>query len=81
MQGSIDLLIENADGQLILVDYKTDHISNEERTNRGALQERMKKVHQSQLSYYQKAVAQLFGKAPDKTLIYSLPLGDAIEMD
>lgn len=80
VQGSIDLLLEMSDGKLILVDYKTDRISNEERQNEALLKARMQKRHGEQLSCYAEAVHSLFGRAPDRVYLYSLPLGKAIEM-
>ena len=80
VQGSIDLLIETKDGELLLYDYKTDRIPNEEQLDEALLCQHMKDAHGNQLVYYQRAVRELFGKAPDKTYIYSLPLGRSIEI-
>ncbi|MBQ8310422.1 MAG: UvrD-helicase domain-containing protein [Clostridia bacterium] len=75
VQGSIDLLLEMSDSRLILIDYKTDHILDEERSNPLLLQKRMQCAHGEQLACYAMAVRELFGKAPDEIRIYSLPLG------
>ncbi len=80
VQGSIDLLLEMTDGRLILVDYKTDRIFENELVDRDALTERMKKAHGAQLAYYTQAIEQLFGKKPDKSCLYLLSLGDMIEI-
>ena len=80
VQGSIDLLIQTRDGQLWLVDYKTDHVTPAERKNPTLLAKALKERHGVQLSYYAKAVKALFGKEPDKICIYSVPLGKTIEM-
>lgn len=80
VQGSIDLLIETKDGDLILVDYKTDRITDAERKNPELFRARLKKTHENQLTYYKKAVEQLFSKAPDQICIYSLPLGELIAL-
>ena len=80
VQGSIDLLIETLDGELILVDYKTDRPHEEEWSNPALFHERMRTAHGSQLYYYQRAVSELFSKLPDKTYLYSLPFGKAFEM-
>jgi len=79
VQGSIDLLLEMPDGRLILVDYKTDRISEAERANKALLYERMHKAHATQLSYYAVAAEQLFGKKPDYVYLYLVSLGDMIE--
>jgi len=78
VQGSIDLLLEMQDGRLILIDYKTDHISDEERNDPALLQTRMQHIHGEQLICYAMAVNALFGKLPDEIRIYSLPLGKTL---
>ena len=80
VQGSIDLLLQTEDDELLLVDYKTDRITREELAETSLLAENMKKKHGVQLSYYAKAVEALFGKTPDRIFIYSVPLGKAIEL-
>jgi ATP-dependent helicase/nuclease subunit A len=79
VQGSIDLIVETKDG-LILCDYKTDKISAEELADRTVLIENMKKKHADQLAEYRFAVKEIFGKSPEKIYIYSIPLGDVIEL-
>jgi ATP-dependent helicase/nuclease subunit A len=81
VQGSIDLLLETVDGDLILVDYKTDRMTAEERKNPSLFHARMKKTHGTQLFYYQKAVKQLFSGNTAKAWIYSLSLGEVIEIE
>lgn len=80
VQGSIDLLIETLDGDWILVDYKTDRLTTAEKKNPALFRARMKQSHANQLSYYKKAVKQLFSKEPTKTYLYSLSLGEWIEV-
>ena len=80
VQGSIDLLLETADGELVLCDYKTDHITEYEKEHPEALRKRFRATHGEQLSVYAKAVRRLFGKDPDRILIYSLPLGRALQI-
>ena len=80
VQGSIDLLLEMKDGRLILVDYKTDRLTDAERADPSLLQDRMQRTHGEQLACYARAVEELFGKRPDETYIYSLPLGRMIPM-
>ncbi len=78
VQGSIDLLLRTADGRLLLVDYKTDHIPDAERASEERLITRMTQAHGDQLACYALAVKKLYGKAPDAIYLYSLPLGRAI---
>ncbi len=80
VQGSIDLLLQLPNGELYLFDYKTDRISEIERSDPTRLIKRMRTLHGNQLSCYAHAVKELFGRAPDKTFIYSLPLGTALEI-
>ena len=78
VQGSIDLLLTMPDGRLILVDYKTDRISDEERATPALLAKRLGNAHGHQLAAYAEAVRDLLGKAPDEMRIYSLPLGASL---
>ena len=81
VQGSIDLILKTADGRLLLFDYKTDRISDEEKSSPALLAAHMKEKHGYQLSCYALAVKQLFGKAPDAIFIYSIPLGRSIPIE
>ena len=74
VQGSIDLLLQMPDGQLCLVDYKTDRMYDGEREDLNAFRARMRSAHRDQLAAYAHAVCDLFGRFPDRIGIYSLPL-------
>ena len=78
VQGSVDLIIEAVDGDIILCDYKTDKISQAERNDRDLLTQNMKDKHGEQLMQYAYAIEKIFGKSPAGIYIYSLPLGDTI---
>ena len=80
VQGVIDIFFETEDGQLILCDYKTDALSAEERRHPALAQKKLADRHGRQLAYYAEALEQLCGRRPDKVLIYSLPLGDTVEV-
>ena len=80
VQGSIDLIIETNSGEIILCDYKTDRTSFDERRDRALLEANMKEKHGEQLLQYSFAVEKIFGKAPKQTFIYSLDIGDVIEI-
>ena len=71
VQGVIDLILIDGDGNICLYDYKTDRLTREEMTDDTLAAARMSKVHGLQLSYYVSAVEYLFGKAPDRIAIYS----------
>ena len=80
VQGSIDLLLEMPSGELYLIDYKTDRLLDREKSNPTLYAERMRSAHGEQLTCYKRAVRELFGRAPDKMFVYSLPLGKEIEI-
>ena len=81
VQGVIDCLIEMPDGSLRLIDYKTDRLLPEERENRDAARRRLRDKHRLQLSYYRIAIERMLGTAPHYVGIYSLALGELIEVD
>ena len=78
VQGSIDLLLTMPDGRIILVDYKTDRITDEERANPALLAARQRERHGHQLSCYAEAIRDLLGREPNEMRIYSLPLGASL---
>ena len=81
VQGSIDLLAIYPDGHIEFCDYKTDRITADERADRALLAAHMKEKHGDQLRQYAAAVEDLYGKRPSAIYIFSLPLGEAIEVD
>ena len=80
VRGSVDLLCTYPDGHLELCDYKTDHITPAERRDPSLLRDRMIQKHREQLVQYAAAVTEIYGTAPSKAYIFSLPLGEAIEI-
>ena len=72
--------MEDADGNLHLVDYKTDRLSTEEINNRTLAQKKLSQKHSLQLTYYAYAVEKIFSKKPSTVSVYSLPLGDTVEI-
>ena len=80
VQGVIDCLYEDADGEYHLVDYKTDRLTPDERADKQKAREKLYAKHSLQLSYYAKAVELIFGKRPKTIEVYSLPLGDTVDV-
>ena len=80
VQGSIDLLITLPDGKRILVDYKTDRLTEAQLADDKLLAQKMLASHGSQLQCYAKAVHELFGSFPDEIRIYSLPAGRTVSI-
>lgn len=81
VQGSIDLVCHYDDGHIELCDYKTDRLTPEELANPSLLSLHMKERHGNQLLQYAAAIEKRFGKRPQKIYIFSLPLGEAVEID
>ena len=73
IQGIIDAYFEE-NGELILLDYKTDHVSKQD----GA--DILKKRYKRQLDDYQQALEQMLQKKVRQKLIYSFALKCWIEM-
>ena len=80
VQGVIDLFYTNANGELILCDYKTDRLTKEELRDPAAAAQMLSARHGRQLSYYAMALEEICGKRPDRILIYSLPLGGTVDV-
>ncbi len=80
VQGVMDCFFENESGELILLDYKTDRLSPYELSHRDAAEKKLRQRHGRQLSYYSAALSAMFGRAPTHVYIYSLPLGDTVEV-
>ncbi|MBR3423897.1 MAG: UvrD-helicase domain-containing protein [Clostridia bacterium] len=80
VQGVFDCVFRERDDSLVLVDYKTDAMNSFDRAHPELFAEKLRERHKTQLSYYKEAVSLIFGRAPDETLIWSLPMGEAIEI-
>ena len=80
VQGVMDGVLVRPNGEIWLVDYKTDRLTAEERRSPDAAAKKLCARHALQLSYYAEACRQIFGKRPDRVMIYSLPLGDTIDV-
>jgi len=74
MQGIIDCFFEEGDG-LVLVDYKTDYVSN------SADVERIKQRYSVQLKYYAQALESIMGKKVLKKYLYLFSAGEAVEVE
>ena len=80
VQGVIDCLILDNEGEYHLVDYKTDRLSREELGDRALAEAKLRDAHSRQLGYYAEAVKLIFGKYPKTVKVYSLPLGDTVDV-
>ena len=68
VEGIMDAWFEDH-GELVLMDYKTDYVEEEET---------LRSHYSSQLDYYARALSQMTGKKVREKLIYSLTLGREI---
>ena len=80
VQGVIDCYFYDENGEITLLDYKTDTVpksilGNTEKENRFFVSK-----HSEQLSYYKKALEILTGRKVTKALIYSFDLARCIEI-
>ncbi len=80
VQGVIDCLWVDENGDYHLIDYKTDRLTREELADRSLARAKMYEKHSLQLSYYADAVELMFGKRPATVEVYSLPLGDTLDV-
>ena len=71
-QGVIDLLVETANGELILIDYKTDRLTDTER---------IRQRYQIQLDMYKKAVEAILNRKVAQVYLYLLQNGSVVSMD
>ena len=74
VQGVIDAVFENEKGELVLVDYKTDRVSEEN------YKQELISRHKSQLEYYKKAVELMFERPVSRVMLYSVPLAKTVEL-
>ena len=68
IQGIIDAYFEE-DGQIVLVDYKTDAIKTTEE---------LVKRYEIQVEYYKEALEKLTGKKVKESILYSFALNEAV---
>lgn len=71
VQGIIDLYYINQEGELVLVDYKTDYIE-------PSKEEELIKKYKKQLDLYQVALEEALNRKVDKKYIYSIYLKKAL---
>ncbi|MBQ7906585.1 MAG: UvrD-helicase domain-containing protein [Clostridia bacterium] len=74
VQGVVDCLFEDENGNLVLVDYKTDKVTMDNYV------EVLTKRHETQLKYYKRACQLMFDKPISRVIIYSVPLAKNVEL-
>lgn len=81
VQGVVDCVFRDPDnGKLVLVDYKTDRLTEEEWNDRAKAYKKLLGRHRNQLLYYRDICGKMFGEEIDKTVLYSTVLGECVEV-
>ncbi len=78
VQGVIDCFFVNSDGDITLLDYKTDYIPRA--MPRGDAVELLRSRHKLQLGYYRAACEAVSAKRVSRLVIYAFGLGCEIEL-
>ncbi|WP_341322448.1 helicase-exonuclease AddAB subunit AddA [Solibacillus sp. FSL H8-0523] len=81
IQGVIDCLFEDANGQWILLDYKTDFIAPSILDDFEKIKQKMTKSYQVQLNYYQHAVQVIKRIEVSEKYLYLYSIGQQLKMD
>ncbi len=81
VQGVMDALVFDENDNITLIDYKTDRLTHAERADPRLAAAKLKRRHAPQLRYYAAAVEKIFGRKPARILLYSLHLGDSVELN
>ena len=77
VQGVMDCVFTSQDGELVLLDYKTDRLRGGANAPESVLADFTER-HRDQLRYYSIALERILGKKPDRILLYPLCLGRPI---
>lgn len=77
VQGIMDCVFLSETDELVLLDYKTDRLRGGINADEAEIAAFVKR-HRDQLGYYSLAVEKMFGRKPDRILLYPLCLGRAI---
>ncbi len=80
VQGIMDCVFTDTREKLTILDYKTDRIPYELRTDPKAAEEYLINKHINQLSYYLLACEKLMCRPADRVVLYSFSLAKAIDI-
>ncbi len=80
VQGVMDCVFLDEEDRLTIVDYKTDRIPRQYRSDPGAAEEYLIGKHIRQLSYYRLACEKMMCRPADRVLLYSFSLASVIEI-
>lgn len=74
LQGTMDCFFEDQNGRLVLIDFKTDWVKDDD-----ALKPLSQK-YQVQMKYYKKALSEIMNRSVDECYLYFLDAGQAVEL-
>lgn len=80
VQGVIDLILVDEDGDVSLYDYKTDRLSRKEKEDAELLEKKLKEMHSEQLGYYKIAAERLFDKPIKRVAVYSTAAAKTVDI-
>ena len=78
VQGVIDCIFRDRNGDLVIIDYKTDRLSQRELEDEEEARRVILARHSEQLIYYRAAAEKIFGERISECSIYSLCSGKKI---
>ena len=81
VQGVIDLILIDNNGDIELYDYKTDRLTRDELENNELARAKMNSLHGLQLSYYAHAVELMFGRKCRRVCVYSTHSAKLYDID
>ena len=81
VQGVVDCLFIDRDGRAVLVDYKTDRLTDREIADPTLAKKKLLERHRTQLIYYRAVCREMFEREIEECVIYSLPLGRDITVE
>ena len=80
VQGVIDLILIDENGDVSVYDYKTDRLSYAELHDDEKLKEKLSRLHREQLGYYKIAAERLFGKECKRVAVYSTQAAKCVDL-
>ncbi len=80
VQGVIDLILIDKDGEISVYDYKTDRLSVAELKDDQKLKDKLASLHGEQLGYYKIAAERLFGKECRRVAVYSTKAAKSVDI-
>lgn len=80
VQGVIDCVFESENGDITVVDYKTDSFRGKTARSKSEIYGILRERHTPQLNYYRAVCEKMFGREPKRVLVFSLFLGECVEI-